>query len=124
MLEFPFAFVQAFGNKETTLKRLRKGESNKSDLGGVLQTNNIHNNGDLAYFTTWCPAGTSIKTLVKVEGHRWAIEDSFETAKNEFGHCIFRSSSISIPNYYPRALPRKGNSGRVERQSGFPARER
>ena len=25
------------------------------------------------------------KTLVAVEGHRWAIEDSFETAKNEFG---------------------------------------
>jgi hypothetical protein len=23
--------------------------------------------------------------LVGVEGHRWAIEDSFETAKNEFG---------------------------------------
>ncbi|QOJ36881.1 MAG: class I SAM-dependent DNA methyltransferase [Nitrospira sp.] len=41
-LEFPFAFLQAFGNKETTLKRLRKGESNKSDLGGVLQTNNVH----------------------------------------------------------------------------------
>jgi SRSO17 transposase len=41
--------------------------------------------GDLAYFSTWCPAGTSIDTLVKVEGCRWAIEDSFETAKNEFG---------------------------------------
>ncbi len=40
--EFPFAFLQAFGNKETTLRRLRKGESNRSDLGGVLQTNNIH----------------------------------------------------------------------------------
>ncbi len=41
--EFPFAFLQAFGNKETTLKRLRKGESNKSDLPrGLLQTNNIH----------------------------------------------------------------------------------
>jgi hypothetical protein len=40
--QFPFAFLQAFGNKETTLKRLRKGESNKSDLGGILQTNNIH----------------------------------------------------------------------------------
>jgi hypothetical protein len=40
--EFPFVFLQAFGNKETTIKRLRKGESNKSDLGGVLQTNNIH----------------------------------------------------------------------------------
>jgi len=34
---------------------------------------------------TWCPAGTSIATLVKVEGRRWAIEDSFETAKNELG---------------------------------------
>lgn len=40
--EFPFAFLQAFGNKATTLKRLRSGTSNKSDLGGVLQTNNIH----------------------------------------------------------------------------------
>ena len=28
---------------------------------------------------------TAIETLVAVEGHRWAIEDSFETAKNEFG---------------------------------------
>jgi hypothetical protein len=40
--EFPFAFLEAFGNKETTIKRLRSGASNKSDLGGVLQTNNIH----------------------------------------------------------------------------------
>lgn len=40
--EFPFAFLQAFGNKETTIKRLRAGASNKSDLDGVLQTNNIH----------------------------------------------------------------------------------
>jgi len=39
----------------------------------------------MAFFSTWCPAGTGIKTLVKVEGHRWAIEDSFETAKNELG---------------------------------------
>ena len=40
--EFPFQFLEAFGNKETTLKRLRTGVSNKSDVGGVLQTNNIH----------------------------------------------------------------------------------
>ena len=31
---------------------------------------------------TWCPAGTGIQTLVSVEDHRWAIEDSFEAAKN------------------------------------------
>lgn len=40
--EFPFAFLTAFGNKATTLKKLRAGASNKSDLGGVLQRNNIH----------------------------------------------------------------------------------
>lgn len=40
--DFPFAFLEAFGNKETTIRRLRAGASNKSDLGGVLQTNNIH----------------------------------------------------------------------------------
>ena len=41
--------------------------------------------GELAFFSTWCPAGTGIEILVKVEGHRWAIEDSLETAKNELG---------------------------------------
>jgi hypothetical protein len=41
--EFPFQFLAAFGAKDTTLKRLRKGESNASDVaGGVLQRNNIH----------------------------------------------------------------------------------
>ncbi|AMS32663.1 lactate dehydrogenase [Betaproteobacteria bacterium UKL13-2] len=41
--EFPFQFLTAFGNKETTVNRLRKGDSNASDLpGGVLQRNNIH----------------------------------------------------------------------------------
>lgn len=41
--EFPFAFLEAFGNKPTTIKRLRKGNTNKSDVpDGVLQRNNIH----------------------------------------------------------------------------------
>ncbi len=41
--EFPFAFLMAFGNKDATIKRLRKGDSNASDVpGGVLQRNNIH----------------------------------------------------------------------------------
>jgi len=40
--EFPYAFLEAFGNKATTIQRLRSGTTNKSDLGGVLQTNNIH----------------------------------------------------------------------------------
>jgi hypothetical protein len=41
--EFPFAFLASFGNKDVTLKRLRSGDNNKSDIpGGVLQRNNIH----------------------------------------------------------------------------------
>lgn len=51
---------------------------------GLLIRRNIAD-GDLAFFSTWCPIGTSIETLVAVEGHRWAIEDSFEIAKNELG---------------------------------------
>jgi SRSO17 transposase len=51
---------------------------------GLLIRRNIAD-GDLAFFTTWCPAGTGVEALVRVEGHRWAIEDSFETAKNELG---------------------------------------
>ena len=51
---------------------------------GLLVRRNI-GDGDHAFFSTWCPAGTDIQTLVLVEGHRWAIEDSFETTKNELG---------------------------------------
>ena len=51
---------------------------------GLLIRRNIAA-GDLAFFSTWCPKDTPMKKLVSVEGHRWAIEDSFETAKNELG---------------------------------------
>ena len=41
--EFPFQFLEAFGNKETTLKRLRSGSSNRTDVeGAILQRSNIH----------------------------------------------------------------------------------
>jgi len=57
--EFPYAFLEAFGNKDTTIKRLRSGASNKSDLGGVLQTNNIH--------IVVCPKGEVTKTLLALK---------------------------------------------------------
>jgi hypothetical protein len=63
---FPYAFLEAFGNKETTIKRLRAGASNKSDLGGVLQTNNIH--------IATCNAGEVTRTLA-------ALHHSPATAK-------------------------------------------
>ena len=41
--EFAYQFLAGFGNKETTIRRLRAGNNNKSDiLNGVLQRSNIH----------------------------------------------------------------------------------
>ncbi len=56
---FPFAFLAAFGNKETALRRLRSGNNNASNVpGGVLQRNNIH--------IAVCEAGTVGETLNKL----------------------------------------------------------
>ena len=58
--EFPFQFLQAFDKKETTLKRLRKGDSNKSDVpGGVLLQANIH--------MAVCPLGQTRATLERLK---------------------------------------------------------
>lgn len=40
--EFPYQFLLAFGNPDPTIKRLRSGSTNQSDVGGVLQRSNIH----------------------------------------------------------------------------------
>ena len=67
--EFPFAFLAAFGNKETTLRRLRAGNNNASDVpNGVLQRNNIH----LAV----CPLGSTGASLQ-------ALRSSPATAKGK-----------------------------------------
>jgi SRSO17 transposase len=70
------------------LADLDAGEYNSTLTGewtrGLLVRRNIAD-GDLAFFSTWCPKATPMEKLVLVEGHRWAIEDSFETAKNELG---------------------------------------
>ncbi|OAN48201.1 lactate dehydrogenase [Paramagnetospirillum marisnigri] len=67
--EFPFAFLEAFGNKDATLKRLRTGATNGSDVaGGVCQRSNIH--------LATCAAGTVSATLTK-------LKDSPATTKNK-----------------------------------------
>jgi hypothetical protein len=54
--EFPFEFLRAFGNPETTIKRLRSGSTNQSDVpGAVLQRSNIH--------IATCPTGEVDATL-------------------------------------------------------------
>ena len=52
----PGRFLAAFGHKDTTLKRLRTGNNNTSDIaGGVLLRNNIH--------IAVCDAGAVASTL-------------------------------------------------------------
>jgi hypothetical protein len=65
---FAYAFLEAFGNKATTIRRLRAGASNRSDLSGVLQTGNIH--------ILTCDAGQVTKTLN-------ALRDSPATVKGK-----------------------------------------
>ena len=70
------------------LADLDAGEYNSALTGkwtrGLLVRRNMADS-DLAFFSTWCPKGTPMEKLVLVEGSRWAIEDSFEAAKNELG---------------------------------------
>ena len=69
---FPYAFLEAFGNKETTIKRLKSGSENKSDVeNGVLQRNNIH--------IAVCNAGETNVTLNKLR-----FSPTTEKAKAKF----------------------------------------
>ena len=61
--EFPYAFLEAFGNKAMTM---RARASNKSDLGGVLQTSNIH--------ILTCDAGRVMQRYVGHALHPWPNE--------------------------------------------------
>lgn len=65
-VEFPYDFLRAFDNKDATIKKLKAGASNLSDIpGAVLQRNNIH--------IATCDAGIVEETLR-------ALRDSPKTA--------------------------------------------
>lgn len=82
--EFPYAFLEAFGRKATEIKKLRKGDTNKSDLGGVLQRNNIHmatcERGEVSQTLSALkasPATTKHKAkfILATDGHEFEAED-------------------------------------------------
>jgi len=77
----------AFGGRlanATVDGRSARTQNGKAWISRLSIRRNVAN-GELAFFTTWASVGTTIETLVKIEGRRWAIEDSFEAAKNELG---------------------------------------
>jgi SRSO17 transposase len=52
--------------------------------GWVLARRNI-TTGETAFYRCFGPRGTRLRTLVATAGARWAVEESFQTAKNEAG---------------------------------------
>lgn len=51
----------------------------------LLARRSLSDRTDIAYYVCFGPAGTSLAELVRVAGARWAVEECFQTAKNETG---------------------------------------
>jgi hypothetical protein len=111
--EFPYAFLAAFGNKETTLKRLRTGNNNSSDVpGGVLLRNNIHiavcdagTVGNMLHTLRDSPATTKAKAkfILATDGQTLEAE---ELISGETIACTFED----FPNHFGFLLPLAGIS--------------
>lgn len=124
--EFPYAFLEAFGNKATTINRLRKHDSNKTDLeGAVLQHNNIH--------MAVSPAGEVLKTLEKLKNSpatkRQKAKYILATDGEEFqAEDIISGETIAceykdFPNHFGFFLPLAGISTVKQiRESSFDIR--
>lgn len=111
--EFAYAFLAAFGHKDTTLKRLRSGNNNASDLaGGVLLRNHIH----LAV----CDAGAVGQTLAALRASQATTKakarfvlatdgqtlEAEELASGETIACAYPQ----FPNHFGFLLPLAGIS--------------
>ncbi|WP_341678584.1 class I SAM-dependent DNA methyltransferase [Comamonas thiooxydans] len=111
--EFPYAFLAAFGNKETTLKRLRTGNNNSSDVpGGVLLRNNIHiavcdagTVGNMLHTLRDSPTTSKAKAkfILATDGQTLEAE---ELISGETIACAFED----FPNHFGFLLPLAGIS--------------
>ena len=112
-IEFPFQFLECFGHKETTIKRLRTGNSNASDVqGGVLLGKQIHIAvapkgcvGELLATLRLSPANTKGKPqfLLATDGEQLEAEDL------ESGDTI-ACDYADFPNHFGFLLPLGGIS--------------
>ncbi len=111
--EFAYAFLAAFGHKDTTLKRLRSGNNNASDWpGGVLLRNHIHLAvcdagavGETLKALRASPATTKAKTrfVLATDGQTLEAE---ELASGETIACAYPN----FPNHFGFLLPLAGIS--------------
>jgi len=124
--EFPFAFLEAFGNKAATIKRLRAGSTNASDLpGGVLQRSNIH--------IAVAPSGTVTQTLAALRTSPATAKakakfilatdgDTFEAEEIDSGETV-ACAFAEFPDHFGFFLPLAGiTTVRQVRESSFDIR--
>jgi hypothetical protein len=106
---FPWSFLEAFGNKETTIRRLQSGNTNQSDLGGVLQKNNIHlkvsPHGEVGQTLTElrnCPATArhKVKFLLATDGESVEAENLMD---GEMVSCEFSKLGDHFGFFLPLA---------------------
>lgn len=110
--EFPFQFITAFGAKKATVDRLRKGDTNQSDVGGVLQRNNIH--------IGIAPAGEVGETLARLRASpktasakaKFLIATDGETVEAEdlIGGDVIACAYADLPRHFAMFLPLAGIS--------------
>lgn len=75
-------FLDQFGGGRS-LYLPRWGQS--SDIEHGLLVRRSLDDGELAYYVIFAPAGTPLQTLIMVAGQRWTIEECFELGKSEVG---------------------------------------
>lgn len=110
--EFPFAFLAAFSAKDTTLKRLRKGDSNQSDVGGVLWRGNIHIAVTLAgeVGAALAKLRASPKTASAKAKFIFATDGIIVEAEDLIGGDVIACAWTDLPRYFATFLPLAGIS--------------
>ena len=110
--EFPFQFITAFGAKKATVDRLRKGDTNQSDVGGVLQRNNIHIGiapaGELG--ETLAQLRSSPKTASAKAKFLLATDGEWVEAEDIHGGDVISCRYAELPNKFAMFLPLAGIS--------------
>ena len=110
--EFPFQFITAFGAKKATVDRLRKGDTNQSDVGGVLQRNNIHIGiapaGEVG--ETLAQLRNSPKTVSAKAKFLLATDGEWVEAEDIHGGDVISCRYAELPNKFAMFLPLAGIS--------------
>lgn len=111
--EFAFQFLAAFSARDTTLKRLRKGDSNQSDVaGGVLWRGNIHlavaPAGEVG--TTLAALRASPRTTAQKAKFILATDGETVEAEDLIGGDVIACAYADLPRHFATFLPLAGIS--------------